>query len=118
MLPTPLKRSTSLYDNIPNLDSWYAQKHDESNQVVPCRKKRSSPLATVSFSTEPPAVYHYETKERPVHRRSSSSDHGKYIFIFLFFILLPNINFYFFSNSQRTFKTLHKQTFKTTQSSI
>ncbi|GAA5799197.1 hypothetical protein HPULCUR_004607 [Helicostylum pulchrum] len=77
MLPTPLKRSTSLYDNIPNLDSWYAQKHDESNQVVPCRKKRSSPLATVSFSTEPPAVYHYETKERPVHRRSSSSDHVK-----------------------------------------
>lgn len=113
MLPTPLKRSTSLYDNIPNLDSWYAQKHDESNQVVPCRKQRSSPLATVSFSTEPPAVYHYETKERPVHRRSSSSDHGKYIFIFL--ILLSNTKIFY---SQRTFKTLHKQTFETTQSSI
>ncbi|KAI9359748.1 hypothetical protein BD770DRAFT_471590 [Pilaira anomala] len=78
MLPTPSKRSSSVYDNIPNLESWYATKYDEpSNQIVPCHKKRNSSLATVSFSAEPPAVYRYEKIERPIHRRTSSSEHLK-----------------------------------------
>lgn len=81
MLPTPIKRNTSLYDSLPNLDSWYEKKHDESKQVVPCNKQRKTTCsATVSFSTAPPAVYHYQ--ERPNHRRTSSSEHGKTINLF------------------------------------
>lgn len=90
MLPTPSKRSSSVYDNIPNLESWYATKDDEPlNQIVPCHKKRNSPLATVSFSAEPPAVYHYENMERPIHRRTSSSEHCKlYCFCYCIHIYL------------------------------
>ncbi|CAO3616094.1 unnamed protein product [Mucor hiemalis] len=82
MVPaTTLNRTPSLYDSIPNLDSWYECKNDQY-KVVPCSKKRSNKAAmgSVSFSSAPPAVYHYEDKElneRPVHRRSSSSEHVK-----------------------------------------
>lgn len=82
MVPSnALNRTPSLYDSIPTLESWYECKNDQY-KVVPCSKKRSNKAAmgSVSFSCAPPAVYHYEDKEqyeRPVHRRSSSSDHGK-----------------------------------------
>lgn len=74
MLPTPVKTTnTSIYDSLPNLDSWYAKKEEERiNQIVPCHKQRTA----VSFSSAPPAVYRYQ--ERPTHhRRTSSSEHGK-----------------------------------------
>lgn len=73
MMPTQMKRNTSLYDNLPNLDSWYAKKGEEPNQIVPCNKQR----AAVSFSTSPPAVYHYQERPLKNHRRSGSSEHGK-----------------------------------------
>ncbi|KAI7869266.1 uncharacterized protein EV154DRAFT_530890 [Mucor mucedo] len=72
MLPTPVKTNTSIYDSLPNLDSWYAKKGEEPHQIVPCHKQRTA----VSFSTAPPAVYRYQ--ERPTHhRRTSSSEHVK-----------------------------------------
>ncbi|KAK4513465.1 uncharacterized protein ATC70_005466 [Mucor velutinosus] len=73
---------TSIYDNIPALDTWYHSKNQgtEPYQVVPCVKQRTN-SNTVSFSTAPPAVYCYENKqkvlERPLHRRNSSSEHVK-----------------------------------------
>ncbi|KAG2209627.1 hypothetical protein INT46_007319 [Mucor plumbeus] len=73
---------TSIYDNIPTLDTWYQSKNNqgpEPYQVVPCVKQRTS--NTVSFSTAPPAVYCYENKEknleRPTYRRNSSSEQVK-----------------------------------------
>lgn len=113
MVPaTTLNRTPSLYDSIPNLDSWYECKNDQY-KVVPCSKKRSNKAAmgSVSFSSAPPAVYHYEDKElneRPVHRRSSSSEHGK---LYLLYVVITSRSLKFIRHSQRTFKTLHKQTF-------
>lgn len=76
---------TSIYDNIPTLDTWYQGKNNqgpEPYQVVPCVKQRTS--NTVSFSTAPPAVYCYEHKEkileRPTYRRNSSSEQGNFFF--------------------------------------
>lgn len=77
--------STSLYDSIPNLDSWYECKNIR-NEIVPCvasAKKSRNTSGCVSFSSAPPAVFHYEEKiehfERPPHRRNSSSESGKVV---------------------------------------
>ncbi|CEP18864.1 hypothetical protein [Parasitella parasitica] len=79
---------TSIYDNIPTLDLWYESKNNkgpEPYRVVPCGKQRTnSNNNTVSFSTAPPAVYCYDNKqehrERPLHRRNSSSEQVKELF--------------------------------------
>lgn len=79
-----------IYDTLPNLDSWYECKNQELNEpyrTVPCTKKRTT-NGCVSFSSAPPAVYHYEENnkpERPNHRRTSSSEHGTFC---LFFIII------------------------------
>lgn len=107
---------TSIYDNIPTLDTWYQGKNNqgpEPYQVVPCVKQRTS--NTVSFSTAPPAVYCYEHKEktleRPTYRRNSSSEQGN--FFFWFFYYLKQRLTLLLQSSQRIVKALHQQTFKT-----
>ena len=94
---------TSIYDNIPTLDTWYQSKNNqgpEPYQVVPCVKQRTS--NTVSFSTAPPAVYCYENKEknleRPTYRRNSSSEQGNFFFFFFALLLLNQILTFFYCN--------------------
>jgi hypothetical protein len=84
MMPsTNTNQSSSIYDNIPYLDSWYQCKTNEPYKVVPCTKKRKSCSNTVSFSTSPPSVYCYENSKqdkpdtRVMYRRNSSSEQGK-----------------------------------------
>jgi len=103
---------TSIYDNIPTLDLWYQNKNQgpEPYQVVPCVKQRTN-SNTVSFSTAPPAVYCYENKqkalERPLHRRNSSSEHGKLLHSSDCIITQSNPPY-----SQGIVKALHQQTLK------
>ncbi|KAI8883607.1 hypothetical protein K501DRAFT_272476 [Backusella circina FSU 941] len=74
---------TSVYDNIPALESWYQHKCEPS-PIEAARNRRRANCGTVSFSAAPPAVYQYEENEqyteensRPPHRRQSSSESVK-----------------------------------------
>ncbi|KAI8994716.1 hypothetical protein BDB01DRAFT_831669 [Pilobolus umbonatus] len=80
---------TSVYDNIPSLDSWYKQSQREvvtndttANNTDPVAKKRKNSGVNVSFSTHPPCIYRYDTtgyksKKSSLHRRDGSADSVK-----------------------------------------
>jgi hypothetical protein len=86
-----VKRNTSVYDNIPALESWYQEKCEPSPiEAARSRRKRAN-CGNVSFSAAPPAVYKYDEQQyleeiehsRPPHRRQSSSESGKLLRIWI-----------------------------------
>ncbi|KAI8884733.1 hypothetical protein K501DRAFT_332421 [Backusella circina FSU 941] len=74
----------SLYDCIPNLDSWYAYKDEptpyQTRYVSKTRRCNNKSNMGVSFSVEPPSVYHYEKEQRSSHKRQLNSESVKVFF--------------------------------------
>jgi hypothetical protein len=71
----------SLYDCIPNLDSWYTYKNEPYQSRYVPKARRCTKKGGVSFSSDPPSVYHYETEKCPSHKRQLGSESGKFFYI-------------------------------------
>ncbi|KAI7869960.1 hypothetical protein BDF14DRAFT_1777912 [Spinellus fusiger] len=74
---TSLYQRCSLYDSLPELETWYSS--DEETDIPECPRQPSSKHKIVSFSTLPPSVHHLREHPSPVNKKVNESNVRSFI---------------------------------------